>query len=92
MAAARSCSLSTGCVSKSVSSRPAPAQVHMLLRFTADDSRDLIQRYLTEHPDPNNANIVGYNNKKCWCASLLRPVHASPTPGPLTCMPASAAV
>jgi pre-mRNA-processing factor 8 len=27
---------------------------------------DLIQRYLTEHPDPNNENIVGYNNKKCW--------------------------
>ena len=23
-------------------------------------------RYLTEHPDPNNENIVGYNNKKCW--------------------------
>lgn len=26
----------------------------------------MIQRYLTEHPDPNNENIVGYNNKKCW--------------------------
>jgi len=25
----------------------------------------LIQRYLTENPDPNNENIVGYNNKKC---------------------------
>jgi hypothetical protein len=23
-----------------------------------------IQRYLTEHPDPNNENVVGYNNKK----------------------------
>ncbi|CAE5964834.1 unnamed protein product [Arabidopsis arenosa] len=23
-------------------------------------------RYLTEHPDPNNENMVGYNNKKCW--------------------------
>ncbi|KAJ3320388.1 Pre-mRNA-processing-splicing factor 8 [Boothiomyces sp. JEL0866] len=41
-------------------------KVYMLLRFDADDSRDLIQRYLTEHPDPNNENIVGYNNKKCW--------------------------
>ncbi|KAK9811013.1 hypothetical protein WJX73_006437 [Symbiochloris irregularis] len=41
-------------------------KVHMLLRFTADEARDLIQRYLTEHPDPNNENIVGYNNKKCW--------------------------
>ena len=25
-----------------------------------------LPRYLTEHPDPNNENIVGYNNKKCW--------------------------
>lgn len=38
----------------------------ILIRFSADDARDLIQRYLTEHPDPNNENIVGYNNKKCW--------------------------
>ncbi|KAH8048735.1 U5 snRNA binding protein [Aureococcus anophagefferens] len=41
-------------------------QVFFLLRFDADDARDLIQRYLTEHPDPNNENVVGYNNKKCW--------------------------
>jgi pre-mRNA-processing factor 8 len=39
---------------------------HMTLRFTADEARDLIQRYLTEHPDPNNENVVGYNTKKCW--------------------------
>ncbi|KAF9917840.1 Pre-mRNA-processing-splicing factor 8 [Lobosporangium transversale] len=39
---------------------------HMVLRFTADEARDLIQRYLTEHPDPNNENVVGYRNKKCW--------------------------
>ncbi len=38
----------------------------MLFRFTAEEARDLIQRYLTENPDPNNENIVGYNNKKCW--------------------------
>ena len=37
-----------------------------LHRFSADEAKDLIQRYLTEHPDPNNENIVGYNNKKCW--------------------------
>ena len=36
------------------------------IRFSAEEARDLIQRYLTEHPDPNNENIVGYNNKKCW--------------------------
>lgn len=38
----------------------------LINRFTAEEAKDLIQRYLTEHPDPNNENIVGYNNKKCW--------------------------
>ena len=38
----------------------------MLFRFDAEEARDLIQRYLTEHPDPNNENVVGYNNRKCW--------------------------
>ena len=41
-------------------------KIHMLFRFTAEEAKDLIQRYLTEHPDPNNENMVGYNNKKCW--------------------------
>ena len=41
-------------------------KVFMLFRFSAEEAKDLIQRYLTEHPDPNNENIVGYNNKKCW--------------------------
>uniref|UniRef100_A0A0M3HZ85 MPN domain-containing protein n=1 Tax=Ascaris lumbricoides TaxID=6252 RepID=A0A0M3HZ85_ASCLU len=41
-------------------------KVWIFFRFSADEARDLIQRYLTEHPDPNNENIVGYNNKKCW--------------------------
>lgn len=41
-------------------------KLHMVLRFTHDEAKDLIQRYLTEHPDPNNENIVGYNNRKCW--------------------------
>ena len=41
-------------------------KVYMLLRFDNDDARDLIQRYLIEHPDPNNENAVGYRNKKCW--------------------------
>jgi len=41
-------------------------KVYMLFRFSAEEAKDLIQRYLTEHPDPNNENIVGYNNKKCW--------------------------
>mmetsp|Transcript_709 Transcript_709/g.1176 ORF Transcript_709/g.1176 Transcript_709/m.1176 type:complete len:2363 (+) Transcript_709:30-7118(+) len=41
-------------------------KIYMLLKFDSEDSKDLIQRYLTEHPDPNNENVVGYNNKKCW--------------------------
>ncbi|KAJ2101466.1 hypothetical protein GGI09_001740, partial [Coemansia sp. S100] len=42
-------------------------RVYMLLRFDdQDDSRELIQRFLTENPDPNNENVVGYNNKRCW--------------------------
>merc|ERR1719207_255576 len=39
---------------------------YMLFRFTREESREIIQRYLSENPDPNNENIVGYNNKKCW--------------------------
>ena len=41
-------------------------KIYMLLKFDADESRDIIQRYLIEHPDPNNENAVGYPNKKCW--------------------------
>ncbi|KAJ0680785.1 putative ribonuclease H-like superfamily, PROCN domain, RNA recognition motif, spliceosomal PrP8 [Helianthus annuus] len=41
-------------------------KVHILFCFTHEEARDLIQCYLTEHPDPNNENMVGYNNRKCW--------------------------
>ena len=41
-------------------------KIFIVFRFEAEEARDLIQRYLTENPDPNNENIVGYNNKKCW--------------------------
>ena len=54
------------CISCSVLRGLGGAQVHILFRFSAEEAKDLIQRYLTEHPDPNNENIVGYNNKKCW--------------------------
>ncbi|KAJ0640030.1 putative ribonuclease H-like superfamily, PROCN domain, RNA recognition motif, spliceosomal PrP8 [Helianthus annuus] len=40
-------------------------KVHILFCFTHEEARDLIQRYLTEHPDPNNENMVRYNNRKC---------------------------
>jgi pre-mRNA-processing factor 8 len=41
-------------------------RIHILFRFTADESRDLIQRYLSVNPDPNNENIVNYPNRRCW--------------------------
>ncbi|PBP18441.1 PROCN-domain-containing protein [Diplocarpon rosae] len=41
-------------------------RIWVLFRFTADESRDLIQRFLTEQPDPNFENVIGYRNKKCW--------------------------
>lgn len=41
-------------------------KIYMLFKFDTTDSKDLIQRYLIEHPDPNNENAVGYRNKKCW--------------------------
>ena len=39
---------------------------HIFFRFSAEEARGLIHRYLTDHPDPNKENTVGYNNKKCW--------------------------
>ncbi|THY84061.1 pre-mRNA-processing-splicing factor 8, partial [Aureobasidium pullulans] len=41
-------------------------RIWVFFRFTADESRDLIQRFLTEQPDPNFENVIGYKNKKCW--------------------------
>ena len=41
-------------------------KIWICFRFTAEESRDLIQRFLTEQPDPNFENVIGYRNKKCW--------------------------
>lgn len=41
-------------------------RIWVFYRFSAEDSRDLIQRFLTEQPDPNFENVIGYRNKKCW--------------------------
>jgi pre-mRNA-processing factor 8 len=43
-------------------------EIYCLFKFTSEEAKELIQKYLTEHPDPNNENIVGYNNKKIWPA------------------------
>lgn len=41
-------------------------RIHIFFRFEADESRDLIQRYLSANPDPNNENVIGFNTKRCW--------------------------
>jgi len=41
-------------------------KVYMLFKFDSEEAKDLIQRFLIEHPDPNNENAVGYRNKPCW--------------------------
>ena len=41
-------------------------KLYFVFVFSAEESKKLVQRFLTENPDPNNENIVGYNNKKCW--------------------------
>eukprot|EP00559_Dactyliosolen_fragilissimus_P008345 CAMPEP_0184861990 /NCGR_PEP_ID=MMETSP0580-20130426/6537_1 /TAXON_ID=1118495 /ORGANISM="Dactyliosolen fragilissimus" /LENGTH=2469 /DNA_ID=CAMNT_0027359673 /DNA_START=168 /DNA_END=7577 /DNA_ORIENTATION=+ len=41
-------------------------KIYILFKFDGGDAKDLIQRYLIEHPDPNNENAVGYRNKNCW--------------------------
>ena len=41
-------------------------RLHILFRFLVDESRDLIQCYLSANPDPTNNNVIGYNNKCCW--------------------------
>lgn len=34
--------------------------IYMVLRFYADDCKELIQKYPIEHPDSNNENIFAY--------------------------------
>lgn len=41
-------------------------RIHILFRFSRSEAQDLIQRYLSAEPDPNNQNVLGYNNKRCW--------------------------
>lgn len=41
-------------------------KVWIFYRYDEEDSRDLIQRYLTANPDPNFEDVIGYKNKKCW--------------------------
>ncbi len=37
-------------------------KVYILFKFDSDEAKDLIQRFLIEHPDPTNETAVGYRN------------------------------
>lgn len=42
-------------------------RIHIFLRFSdVNDVNDVIHSFLSDHPDPNFENAIGYNNKKCW--------------------------
>lgn len=41
-------------------------KIHIFFRFDEEDSQELIQAFLSENPDPNFENIIGYNNRRCW--------------------------
>lgn len=41
-------------------------KVHIFFRFEEQEAEELIRDYLSENPDPNFENVVGYNNKRCW--------------------------
>ena len=47
-------------------SKKKPPRLMDTSRADGVPSRFDTRRYLTEQPDPNNENVVGYNNKKCW--------------------------
>jgi pre-mRNA-processing factor 8 len=62
-----SCNIATQPLRLATQSDYTPVdRLHILFRFSADNSQDLIQRYLSANPDPTNNNVIGYNNKRCW--------------------------
>ncbi|SCU92397.1 LANO_0E00694g1_1 [Lachancea nothofagi CBS 11611] len=41
-------------------------KIHIVFHFEEHEAEELVQDYLSENPDPNFENAVGYNNKRCW--------------------------
>ncbi|SCU79447.1 LADA_0B00716g1_1 [Lachancea dasiensis] len=41
-------------------------KIHIVFHFEEGEAEDLVQDYLSENPDPNFENAVGYRNKRCW--------------------------
>lgn len=41
-------------------------KITIFFRFDKEESDELVDDYLTENPDPNFEQIVGYNNRRCW--------------------------
>lgn len=41
-------------------------KIFMFFRLDSEETDGLISDFLSENPDPNFENIVGYNNHRCW--------------------------
>lgn len=41
-------------------------KVYILFHFEEKEGDELTDEFLSENPDPNFVNAVGYHNKKCW--------------------------
>jgi pre-mRNA-processing factor 8 len=41
-------------------------KVYIVFKFSRHEAKELVQRYLSENPDPHNENLINYKNKKCW--------------------------
>jgi hypothetical protein len=41
-------------------------RLYMVIKFDEGEANELVQAFLTENPDPNNAAMAGYTNKKMW--------------------------
>lgn len=41
-------------------------KIHILYHFDEDEAEELTDEYLSENPDPNFENAIGYSNKRCW--------------------------
>ncbi|AOA63379.1 U4/U6-U5 snRNP complex splicing factor [Komagataella phaffii CBS 7435] len=41
-------------------------RVHIFFRFSRDETNELIHEFLSENPDPNFEQAIGYPNRRCW--------------------------
>lgn len=41
-------------------------KIYIYFRFEEDQANELIHDFLSQNPDPNFENVLGYNNHRCW--------------------------